>query len=96
MTKKERKKMAREIEQSLKRELNFHLDYEISDYHEEETSIVDVDIDISDSEDWPDDWDDQVEDVISEIAEDWGGWCSWDGWCISVSVSDEAFAFDSC
>lgn len=88
MNKREREEMARDIEQRLDDELDFDLDYEISDYHDQCTSIVDVDIDIEDCEDWPDNWDELVEDVISGVVSDWGGWYSWDGWCISVSIPD--------
>jgi hypothetical protein len=89
MNRRERKELAEDIEQRLDDELGFDLDYEISDYHECGTSIVDVDIDISDCDDWPDDWDVQVEDIISGVVDDWGGWYSWEGWCISVSIEDE-------
>lgn len=89
MNRRERKEMARDIEQRLDDELDFDLAYEISDYHEQDTSIVDVDIYIEDCEDWPDNWDELVEDVISDVVSDWGGWYSWDGWCISVSIPDE-------
>lgn len=88
MNKYQRKQMALDIEERLDNELDFDLDYEIYHYHEEGTSIVDVDIDIDDSDDWPDDWSEQVETVMSNIVSDWGGWYSWDGWCVSVSVSD--------
>lgn len=89
MTKQERQELVDDIEQRLEDELEFELEYEIDDYHENGTSIVDVDIDTSNTEDWPDNWDEQVEDVISEVVGDWGGWYSWDGWCISVSISDD-------
>lgn len=89
MTEQDRQELADDIEQRLDEELDFDLDYEIIHYHDCGTSIVDVDIDISDTEDWPDDWDEQVEDVISEVVDDWGGWYSWNDWCISVSISDD-------
>lgn len=89
MNKRERRAMARDIRSRLN-DLDFDLDYEMSDYHDQGTSIVDVDINIYDNaEDWPSDWDCQVEDVIDGIVDDWGGWYSWDGWCISVSVPDD-------
>lgn len=87
MTRKERKELASDIEDRLDNELDFELEYEISDYHQCNTSVVDVDIELS--EDYPDDWDCQVEDIIAAVAEEWGGWYSWEGWCISVSVSDD-------
>lgn len=89
MTEQDRQELADDIEQRLDEELDFDLDYEINHYHEYGTSIVDVDIDISDTEDWPDDWDEQVESIIGEVVYDWGGWYSWEGWCISVSIADD-------
>lgn len=89
MNRRERKELVDDIEDRFEDELDFDLDYEIEDYHDEGTSIVDIDIDISDCDDWPEDWDEQVEDVISGIVDDWGGWYSWDGWCLSVSIPDE-------
>lgn len=88
MKRSERKELVEDIEQRLDDELDFGLDYEICDYHDDGTSIVDVEIDTSDSEDWPEDWDEQVEDIITDVVRDWGGWYSWDGWTISVSIED--------
>lgn len=88
MTNKERQELVEDIEQRLDEELDFELEYVTDDYHEETTSIVDVDIDITNCGDWPDNWDAQVEDIIAEVVDDWGGWYSWSGWCISVSISD--------
>lgn len=87
MTEKDRKEMAQEIEKSLN-ELNFDLEYNISDYHDVDTSIVDLDIDIYNSGDRPENWNNIVDDIISNIAFNWGGFSSWEGWCISVSVYD--------
>ena len=87
MNKKERKELVNEVEERLDDELDFDLDYDIEDYHDQGCSIVDVDIDIDDN-DYPDDWDEQVEEVISSIVVDWGGWYSWDGWCISITIPD--------
>lgn len=89
MNREERKELAEDIEQQLDDELDFNLNYEIDDYHECGTSIVDIDIDISDCGEWPDDWEEQVEDVMEEIVGEWGGWYSWEGSCISVSIPDE-------
>ncbi len=88
MTKKERKELASDIENRLDNELSFQLYYELSDYHENGVSIVDVDVDIQYCEDYDDDWDEQVEDIISSVVDDWGGWYSWEGSCISVSIPD--------
>lgn len=88
MNRRERKEMARDIEQRLNDELDFDLAYEITDYHEQGTSIIDVDIDIEDCEDWPENWDELVEDVIGGAFSSWSGWYSWNGWCISVSIPD--------
>lgn len=88
MTKRDLKELANDIENRLDDELSFELNYEISRYFENGTAIVDVDIDIEDSEDYDDDWDCQVEDIIASVVSDWGGWYSWEGWCISVSIPD--------
>lgn len=85
MSSEERAELAQDVEQRLN-ELDFNL--EISNYHDEGTSIVDVDIDSCDT-DLPEDWDCQVEDVISDVVKDWGGWYSWSGSTISVSIKDE-------
>ena len=87
MNRKERKELVNEVEERLDDELGFDLDYDIEDYHDQGCSIVDVDIDIDDN-DYPDGWDEQVEEVISSIAVDWGGWFSWDEWCISITIPD--------
>lgn len=90
MNKRQRQQLANEVEERLDNELDFDLSYEISHYHQDGTSIVDVDIDIYDGgDDWPEDWDELVEDIISDIASDWGGWYSWEDSCISISVSDD-------
>ncbi len=88
MTEEERKELANEVEERLDDELDFELYYEIDDYDEQGCSIVDVDINIEDC-DYPDDWDKQVEDVIASIVNDWGGYYSWDGWCISITIPDD-------
>lgn len=88
MTKKERKKLVSDIEERLDDELDFELDYGISDYHEDGVSIVDVEINICDENDYDDDWSEQVEDIITSIVQDWGGWYSWEDSCISVSIPD--------
>lgn len=87
MTNKERKNLVSDIKNGLDA-LPFSLDYVTKDYHSQGTTIVDVNIDISNSEDWDDNWDEQVEDVIADVVSNWGGWYSWSGWCISVSIPD--------
>lgn len=91
MNRQGRKELANEIEERLDNDLDFDLSYEISDYRlDDGTSVVDVDIDIDDfDEDTPDDWDEQVEDLLCSVAQDWGGFISWDSFCISVSVPDD-------
>lgn len=86
MTKKDLKELANDIENRLDDELCFELNYEISRYFENRTAIVDVDIDIDNCDDYPEGWDCDVENVISSVVNDWGGWYSWEGWCISVSI----------
>ena len=91
MNRQGRKELANEIEERLDNDLDFDLSYEISDYRlDDGTSVVDVDIDIDDfDEDTPDDWDEQVEDLLCSVAQDWGGFISWDSFCISVSIPDD-------
>lgn len=86
MNRRERKNLVEDIEERLDNDLDFDLEYEIEDYHSEDVSIVDANI--TEDDDYPDDWDSQVEDIFNDIADDWGGWYSWDGWCISISIPD--------
>lgn len=77
-----------EVESRLDSELDFDLDFETNSYYEDKTYIVDVNINMEDN-DYPEDFDEDVENIISDIVEEWGGWYSWDGWCISISIPDE-------
>lgn len=88
MKAKERKQLAIDIESRLKNELKFKLDYNVCDYHKYGTSVVDVNIDIYKVNDRPNNWDVLVEKIIKKIVATEGGWFSWNGWCISVSIPD--------
>ena len=92
MTKKERKLLASDIENRLENELDFQLNYEISDFHKDGVTIINIDLTPQYSEYDIDGWEKKVEDIIVSVIEDWQGWFSWEGMCISVNILDKNIA----
>lgn len=90
MNKHDRRELENDIEEALDG-LDFDIDYSINIYHDFGTTVADIEFDIyddDDDDDLPDDWDEQVEDVIGGVANDWGGYISWEDWTLSISIPD--------
>ena len=89
MNYKDRKQLVSEIEEVLD-DLDYDLDYELDDYHLENVSIVEIDIDVSSAENYPEDWDIALQDLVNNIIWEWDseGWTSWDEWILCISIPD--------
>lgn len=89
MNQQEREELVSEIEEALDN-LDYDLVYELNDYHSNDVSIVEIDIDINYVDDYADDWDEQLEDIISNIISEWDdeSWYSWEDSILSVSIPD--------
>ena len=86
MNKHDRRELKNDIEDALD-ELDFVDDYSIDIYHALGTTVADIECDYDDEE-FQEDWDEKVEDVIGEVANDWGGYISWEDRTISISIPD--------
>lgn len=87
MNKRDLEKLKEELEKLLNEKIGSDLNYKIDDTHENNMSIIKIDIDIKD-EDYPEDWDKDVEDVVSYIVREWGGTFCWDSWILYISIPD--------
>ena len=92
MTKKERKLLASDIDNRLENELDFQLNYEMSDFHKDGVSIINIDLSPQYSDNYIEGWEKKVEDIFVSVIKDWGGWYSWEGMCISVNILDKNIA----
>lgn len=88
MKNSDRQSMSNDVENSIN-QLDFNFKHSTSDYREGSSSIVEVDVDISQSDSWPEDWDETLEKALSIVAKRWGASLSWDGWRLALSVFDE-------
>lgn len=87
MNRRDREELISDIEDALD-DLDFEISYDISSYYEDGVTTFDIEIDVEDFDEdqTPDDWDEDVEGAIESVIEDWGGWYSWDGSTISLSI----------
>lgn len=87
MNRRDREELISDIEDALD-DLDFDISYDISSYYDDGVTVFDIEIDVEDFDEdqTPDDWDEDVEDAIESVIEDWGGWYSWDGSTISLSI----------
>ena len=89
MTKSEIKEIKQDLREALD-DLPYDFEYKIYHYHEDDHTVIAVDVDVdSVDDDEPDDWLDHVESAIDKVARDWSGSESYpDGFTYEISIQD--------
>lgn len=67
------------VKRSLDNELDFGLDYEISETHEGTVLVIIVQLVLDEAEAWGNSWVCELEDLVMHIAWEMDAWYSWKG-----------------